>query len=726
MPQDDSLSKQLDIGALFASLRCTWHLIISGAFTLSVFAWIICLLITPDYRAEARILIPQHTSVPPTARGEAAPENAPVEADGLKNQIEVLTSGEVLKVVSDKLNLADIQTFSSTKITPWQHVLILLGMQSNPISLTPEEKILQKLRQNLQVFNVIGSRLIAVQYTSTSAQEAAEIVNAVAGSYIELQEAAQLQLNVDAAGLSASKIEDLRNKLEDLEKKVADYRASNGLLDSQTNSSVATRQISEIGAELARVRADRHALETRAASVRQSLDSGVEADTLPEIVASGMMLRLTERRIELNSQIADLSVTLLEAHPRIKSLRALLADIERQISSEGRKLLVSLNNEATTAKLREDQLNQVLNGVKLQAAPQVSQDVELMALESEAAAQRQLLENYLKRDHETVRRADHNDMSGDAKIFARANVPERPYYPQTLLIVGATFIAGLLLASIFVLLRQVFSGRAFVSTDSRRFASAEEIEMPVIEAATDMGFAPSSRSEPASTDRVMQRWTSPFMSGAIINTEESASDMSESSHGVKAVANRLVAANSKRVIAVSPEGDDASAATVKLLRELADRGNRVILIDMTAYGMLGRAMLDGGNRAGITELLAGERRFTDVIHTDHYSQAHIMPLGRVAPESAMRAADRLPFILDALETVYDFVVVECGASTSLQIRRIVDDAASIIMNIADPDDNRVTAAAVDMDRSGYEDVIILMDNIVHPNISYLNAPRPAA
>lgn len=85
-----------------------------------------------------------------------------MDPEGVKSQVEVLTSGDLLKQVSDRLNLTDSEAFTSTNIKPWTRVLILLGMRNNPASLTPEERVLQKLRQNLQVFNVTGSRVIVV------------------------------------------------------------------------------------------------------------------------------------------------------------------------------------------------------------------------------------------------------------------------------------------------------------------------------------------------------------------------------------------------------------------------------------------------------------------------------------------------------------------------------------------------------------------------------------
>jgi len=346
----------IDIGALFTSLRRNWLLILGGAAIMAVLAWLLCLLITPDYRAETRILIETRESVFTRPNGETTAERPLMDPEGVRSQVEVMTSGDLLKQVSDKLKLTENPAFTSINIKPWTRVLILLGMRNNPENLTPQELVLQKLRQNLQVFNVTGSRVIVVQYTSPDAREAADIANAVADAYIALQEAAKLQSNDDATGWLAPEIEDLRGKVREAEKKVADYRASQGLLTGQANSTIATQQLSEVASELSRVRASRAASEARAQSVRQALSAGISVDTLPDVVASGMMQRLAERRIELNSQIADLSVTLLEGHPRIKALRSQLADLDRQIGAEGSKLLTSLNNEVNAAKLRKNSI----------------------------------------------------------------------------------------------------------------------------------------------------------------------------------------------------------------------------------------------------------------------------------------------------------------------------------------------------------------------------------
>ncbi|KAB2686029.1 exopolysaccharide transport family protein [Brucella tritici] len=737
MAEVDPLSRDadVDIGALFSSLRRHWLFIVVGALLMAALAWAICLLLTPDYRAEARIMIEARESIYTRPNGETAAERPVFDAEGVKSQVEVFSSGDLLKKVSDELKLTSNEAFTTTEVKPWTRVLIMLGMRTDPARLTPEERVLQKLRKNMQVFAVTASRVIVVQYNSANPETAKNVANALANQYILFQQAAKLESNDDATGWLAPEIDDLRNRVRDAEKKVADYRASRGLLTGQSNSTIATQQLSEVSTELTRVRTSRASAEAKAESIRKSLASGAPIDTLPDVVASGMMQRLAERRIQLNAQIADLSTTLLEGHPRIKALRSQLADLDQQIRIEGRKLVASLDNEVSAAKLREEELNRELNRVKAQAAQAGDQEVELRALEREATAQRQLLETYLTRYREAASRTDRNYVPVDARVFSSAEAPAVPYYPMILPIVGSTFAAGLLLLSIFVLLRELFSGRAFVTADGQRIAAVEEIEMPVIAAAVEAAAVPPSgaeRRDGVSKETIAaprRSWTMPFAAKPPVSeTRKSVEEFPmvkqgeikqseirqrqtkpRNPNGVEAVADLLSGGTLKRIVVVSPEGDKASAGTVRLLREFADHGKRAILVDMTAQGTVGLAMLDGTHLPGITDLLSGERRFNEVIHSDRFSQAHVVPLGEADPEAAMRSADRLPLILDALETVYDFVVVECGPSSSEQIRRIADGSAAVVMSIVDPDDKGVALAALDLDQGGYEDVVILMD-----------------
>src|SRR5690606_5548312 len=105
-------------------------------------------------------------------------------------------------------------------------------------------------------------------------------------------------------------------------------------------------------------------------------------------------------------------------------------------------------------------------------------------------------------------------------------------------------------------------------------------------------------------------------------------------------AEMLINGGASRALFVSPEGDEAAASAVLVAREVADAGLRVLLVDLTSSGAASRPMLEGARAPGITNLLASEAQFADVIHEDHYSDCHVIPAGTANPVRAMRAVDR--------------------------------------------------------------------------------------
>jgi Mrp family chromosome partitioning ATPase len=132
----------------------------------------------------------------------------------------------------------------------------------------------------------------------------------------------------------------------------------------------------------------------------------------------------------------------------------------------------------------------------------------------------------------------------------------------------------------------------------------------------------------------------------------------------------------------------------------------VLLLDLTASGAASRPMLDSSLFPGITNLLASEAQFSDVIHPDLYSDAHVIPVGTADPVRAMRAADRLPIIMQSLTTAYDLVVVECGPADAQGISRLAGDATEVFLSMLEPDDE-VTHAAVKLIENGYPDLTLV-------------------
>ncbi len=488
----------VDLGRLFGSLAARWKRILLVALLVTAAALVLTWYATPHYRGETRLLIESRESVFTRPQGGADDERPMLDEEGVTSQVQVITSTDLLKQVALKLNLAEIPEFDeAADMSFLSQFLVIVGLKNDPRQIPPEERVLKAFREKLNVYRVEKSRVIVIEMSSEDPKLAAEIPNALADAYLEVQSAAKLESNSEATNWLEPEIATLSQRVREAEARVATFRAQSDLLIGQNNSSLATQQLSELSSELSRTRANRAAAEANAASVRAVLDSGASLDALPEVLSSPLIQRLRERQVQLQADIADLSTTMLDNHPRLRSLRSQLSDLDRQIRTEAQNVLKALGAEANAAKLREQQLMGDLNTLKAASARAGEEEVELRALEREANAQRELLESYLARYREVSSRKDGNYLPADARIFSRAIVPSEPYFPKPLPIAGVAFAGSLLIMAIVTLLQELFSGRAMRPAPGSRIESAatsaslepvagQQAESPPVQATSDV------------------------------------------------------------------------------------------------------------------------------------------------------------------------------------------------------------------------------------------------
>lgn len=682
----------VDLRQLFASLARNWLRIVGVTVVLTGLALAFAWTATPKYKSETRLLIETQESV--FTRPDAGAGDRPIlDEEGVTSQVEVISATDILSKVATDLKLAQLPEFDdAADMSFLGRFLTIVGLKNDPGEIPAEERVLKTMREKLNVYRVEKSRVIVIEFSSQDPKLAAAIPNAIADTYIAVQGGAKLESNSAATGWLAPEIEDLSKRVRDAEAKVADYRAQSDLLLGQNNSTLATQQLSELSSELTRLRASRAASEATAESVRKALRGGGSLDAIPEVLSSNLIQRLRDRQVQLKSDIADLSTTLLEGHPRIRALRSQLSDLDRQIRVEAEKVLAAMITEAQTAQAREAQLVSDVNKLKAQAARAGEQEVQLNALEREANAQRQLLESYMTRYREASSRQDRNYLPVDARVFSRATVPSEPYFPKTVPIVGAAFVGSLLMMAVITLLSELFSGRAMRPATGAKLEPVEEIEMP-------------SPVRGAADDIAEARLAAPTRD--VVGIEEAAAPRPNLGEiDIEKAAEKLIADGAGRAIFISPQGDDAAASSILVAREVSDAGLRVILLDLTASGAASRAMLESVLFPGITNLLSSQAQFSDVIHPDQFSDCHVIPVGTADPVRAMRAADRLPIIMQSLTTAYDLVVVECGATDAQGIRRLAGENTEVFVSVLEAADS-VVQATVKLIENGYPDVILV-------------------
>jgi Mrp family chromosome partitioning ATPase len=164
-------------------------------------------------------------------------------------------------------------------------------------------------------------------------------------------------------------------------------------------------------------------------------------------------------------------------------------------------------------------------------------------------------------------------------------------------------------------------------------------------------------------------------------------------------------------------GELSGALAVTLARELAAEGKRVLLLDLDRESAPSRALVSDAHAAGLGDLLFGVASFTEVIHRDPGSRAHVIVVGRgVRSTTSLLTAQRLSIVIGALSQTYDFVILAAGKLAELAgAERLARFARAAIL-VADEESAAAGPAASDaLGAKGFAPVMVLtIDREVPP------------
>jgi polysaccharide biosynthesis transport protein len=677
-PRTGSLSDgELDLSGLGATLlRKKWK-ILRPTILVALVTLLAVQVVTPKYMSESRIFIEGGDNVylRPDADRDTGDRSA-VDQEAVTSQAQIILSQDLAREVINKLKLGDRPEFDPTLsgVSPIKAVLGLLGLARDPLSMTPEERVLQAYYDRLTVTPFANSRVINIDFLSQDPELAAQVANAIADGYLVRQRLAKQDQAKSAGQWLAGEIDTMRQKVEDAEAKVEDFRAKANLLVGNNNTTLSAQELGDVNAQLAAARAQKADAEAKAKLIRDMLHSGVPIDS-SDILNSELIRHLAEQRVTLKAQLAEQSSTLLDDHPRIKELKAQIADLDQQIRAEAETIARSFENDAKLAGARLDSQIAILDQLKSQAAGTNEQDVQLRALERDAKSQRDLLESYLAKYREATSRDTIDSTPADARVISRATVSNIPAYPKKLPTVLIATFATLVLSSGLIMTREILSA-------------------PV-------GFFPVGAGEAGFAADGLE----PRVAAVVAREPSAASPMS-----IATVAYNLrraggAAAGRLAVFGAAP-GLSTSQTAIKLARALAE-DSRVVLIGLALGDTAIRGISNEPSAAGLAELARGTATFGAIITKDKLSPLHLIsaglsPLDRIEVLSAPGMVTNF----NALAQSYDHVVVDAGPVAGPEIERIAEIAPHAVL-VTDMIANSSTAAARErLLASGFGDVRI--------------------
>ena len=660
----------LDLNSLWGAIGAHKFWIIVPTLVVLVASFVLVHLITPRYTGEARLLLESRDGFYTRPAADRDVGGDRIDSEAVLSQVQVVMSRDLAREAVRRLKLVGNPEFDSGAglFGSIDQLMVRIGLSRNPADRTPEDRVLEKYYDNLLVFPVARSRIVAIEFQSKNAELAARAANTIAAVYLESQEAAKKDTARGASQWLGGAITPLRQRLQEAEAKVEAFRAGSGLLIGTNNTTISQQQLADLSQQLSSARAVQSDSQARARILRDALRAG-RIFEVPDVANNELVRRLIEQRVTLRAQIALETRTLLPEHPRIKELTAQINDLESQIRSAAERTVRTLENEARIAGSRVETVSATIEAQKRTVTEANESEVQLRSLERDAKIQRDQLEQFLGRQREALARDAENGAPADARVVSRAITPMSPSFPKKLPTVAVATLATFFVALATVISRELLSGRAIQPASPSGPVPQPQPVMPG-KARFSNGGRVSRMAEGDSADAVADLPDDIGLQTAI--SDDAARDIRRArvagliTHAGRLAHMRLMMDDAgswedQLVTCVRPR-EDGRGATLMVLDagtradaarilggELAE-DSPTLLIDLT-HG-------ERSKMAGMSELLAGDATFADIIDRDPQSRLHVISAGRAGREAVINATDLLDLALDALTDAYRHVLIE--------------------------------------------------------------------
>jgi len=603
-----------------------------------VLGLVVTLLTTPRFTASARIEVSK-TRTDLARIGETEQDSDKLsDLTFYQTQYGLLRARSLAERVARSLRLVDDPAFYSAF-----HLTRGSGTEAETRSqpLTPQQreaeftKVVNVLLGNQLVSPVRDSSLIDVRFVSADPAVAAKIANAWVQQFIQANMDQRFAATADARAFLERRLEQVRARLEQSERDLVNYTASQQIVSLSTSVSPDGKTRSErtltgdeletFNRALSEAVADRIAAESR-------LGHG-EAATTVNRQSGGRSLSiaaLRQRRAEVAADYAKMMVQFAPDYPPAAALKSQMDSLDRAISGENSRINSNVTAEYQEAAARERELRRAVDQLKEQLNSQQRRSIQANIYQRDVDTNRELYNSLLQRNKEIgVAGVGANNVI----IVDPARVPQVPSSPNLVLnMLLALVLGGMIAGAVAFALEQIDE------TIKNPGDLARIVDEPLL------GAIPHNDKE--SLLRLLDDRKS-STAEAYFSTLTSL--RFATNHGIP----RSLVVTSTR----AAEGKSTSAAA--LARSIGRSGRSVVLIDGDMRSPSLHGFFNTDHERGLSNFLAGERDLDSLLRDTEWTNVRLMTSGPRPPNTAELLSDvNMRELISTLGTRFDHIVVD--------------------------------------------------------------------
>ncbi|WP_404482151.1 GumC family protein [Novosphingobium sp. BL-52-GroH] len=651
-----------EIGALF--FRRRWIFATSFLVTLALVVTAISLL-PRTYTATSALLLEPREAQPVKVNDRGFV--APADDNLIDTAVQIVRSPTLTLDVVRSLRLDQVPEFGGGQAAsdaPARRALAPpTDASSEGIAMTATERRASgALLARSYVRRVGVTYLVEISASSASPRLAAQIANALARRYIDLDSARKQTRNAQSARYVASQAAALRKQAVTDDAALQQYMVRNNLMSAQ-GATMAEQEVSELNRQIADAQAQLAEQRGKLAAAQAQIGRGGGGADIGSVLASETIRQLRQQEAVASAHLAQLDARYGALHPEVVQARDELADVRQQLNAELARIVSGLRGDVQIAESRLGSLLGSRALAKGSLAQNGSAQVGRLELERRAEASRAIYSAYLTRAKETAQAGELPN--ADASIDSLARVPGAPSSPNYLLSGLAGVAAALLVAGLATAIAEYMENTVATRADIEGGLEAVYAgAIPTLDSATR-----SKAGNITPQDYVTIRSMSLFTE----SLRNLATYLGLSGNGGIAV-----------VTITSPlPREGKSTTSMCLARTLAMGKRKVVLVDADVrHHSTSDALAPGRDREGLFRALDGTTPIEQALTSDDRTSLQILTtLGQSNPDDII-TEETMAALIAALRARFDIIIIDSAPVLGVAETRIVSRLSDTTLVVA--------------------------------------------
>jgi capsular exopolysaccharide synthesis family protein len=657
-----------DGGIFDIDLRAVWGVVLRNAkwAALIVVGTVLAglavtVLIAPRYLASARILV-ENEGDQIIEGGDLQNQLAMNDTERfLQTQEQMVHSLALAQRVADAQKLATSAAFFSAF---GETMPELEDIESGPktaqaLKAARSEKAVEILLRNLTTDLPPDSRIVTISFETTDPQLSANLANAYADGFIEMNLNRKFDSSSYARQFLASQLDAARTKVEASERDLNRYSRAAGLIrvggqgdsaDRETTLSVTNDALLQANQATVTAKADRIAAEGRWTAI-----ANAPILSIPDVIQNPAIQGLTQQKAEIEAKLADERARHFDNYPTVKTLSAQIKELDSRINTVGNDIKKSIRLNYEAAIGREETMTQQVASLRSTALDEQDRGVQYSILKRVAETDRALYQGLLERYNQINAAA--GAASNNVSLVDRAVLPHKPSSPKLFINLLIAGVLGIIIAGVFIFLREYFD-------DTIR--SPDDVEaklgLPLL------GLVPVVDEAIGDALQDPRSHVSEAYQSLVTNLSY-------------ATANGLPRS---LVVTSANEGEGKSTSALAIARDVAHLGKRVLLVDADLRRPTLHSRISNRNQPGLTELLIGKAKFEDVaVPSDLDNLTFMTALPMPVDPSRLLGSERFTAFVEEACNRYDLVVFDCPPMLGLSDTAAVSTHVDSVLFVTD-------------------------------------------